>query len=132
MTIGRLGGDPLIRRLGARPVVIGGGAVAALGLASGVIYPDFIPATLGFALVGIGLSNVTPAVFSAAGRFGRTSAAGIAAVVSVGYAGFISGPPLIGAIASLSNLRVALGCLVVVALGVVLSGFWFNFVPRRD
>lgn len=129
MTIGRLVGDRIVRRLGARPVIVGGGAVAALGLAGGVVLPEFIPATVGFALVGLGLSNVTPTVFSAAGRFGLTPAAGMAMVVSVGYIGFISGPPIIGGIASLVDLRFALGCLVVVAAGVTVAGFWTRTEP---
>lgn len=129
MTIGRLTGDHIVRRLGARPVVIGGGAIAALGLAASVAFPAFVPATAGFALVGLGLSNIAPTVFSAAGRFGRTPAAGMAMVVSVGYIGFISGPPLIGAIAALTDLRFAIGFLVAVAAGVVVSGFWTRTAP---
>ena len=131
MTIGRLFGDQVVRFVGAKPVIILGGAIAAFGLALGVALPAFLPATVGFALVGLGLSNIAPTVFSAAGRFGRTPAAGMAMVVSLGYVGFISGPPLIGAIASLTDLRVAVGFLVAVTLGVVVSGFWMQSAPRR-
>lgn len=130
MTLGRLFGDLVVRALGARIVVMVGGAVATAGLACGVAFPTFVPATVGFALVGLGLSNVAPTVFSAAGRFGRTPAAGMAMVVSVGYVGFISGPPLIGGIASMTDLRVALGFLGVLALGVVVSGFWMRRSPE--
>jgi MFS family permease len=129
MTIGRLTGDRIVRRFGARPVVIGGGGIAAIGLATSVLFAAFVPATAGFLLVGLGLSNIAPTVFSAAGRFGRTPAAGMAMVVSVGYIGFISGPPLIGAVASLTDLRFAIGCLVAVAVGVVVSGFWMRTAP---
>ena len=131
MTIGRLFGDQVVRFVGAKPVIILGGAIAAFGLALGVALPAFLPATVGFALVGLGLSNIAPTVFSAAGRFGRTPAAGMAMVASLGYVGFISGPPLIGAIASLTDLRVAVGFLVAVTLGVVVSGFWMQSAPRR-
>lgn len=122
MTIGRLAGDQVVRRLGSRVVVIGGGVVAGLGLAASVAFPALVPASLGFALVGLGLSNVAPTLFSAAGHLGRSPSAGVAMVVSLGYIGFISGPPIIGAVASVFDLRVALGCLVAVSAGLVASG----------
>ncbi|MCW6510193.1 MFS transporter [Lichenifustis flavocetrariae] len=128
MTIGRFAGDSLVRRFGASVIVIGGSCLAAIGLALSVAMPTLPSATVGFLLVGLGLSNIVPAVFSAAGRFGRTPAAGIAAVVSCGYVGFISGPPIIGAIATVTTLRIALGCVVLVAGGAVLSGIWSRHV----
>lgn len=123
MSVGRLTGDHAVRVLGARLTVVGGGAIAALGLAIIVALPAFVPANIGFALVGVGLSNVTPTVFSAAGRLGPTPSAGMARVVSLGYLGFISGPPLIGGVASVFDLRVGIGLLVVAAAGVAISGF---------
>lgn len=131
MSIGRLTGDYAVRAIGARLTVIGGGAVAALGLALVVAFPAFVPVNLGFALVGLGLSNVTPTVFSAAGRLGPTPAAGMARVVSLGYVGFISGPPLIGGIASVFDLRVGLGILVIAAAGVAVSGFGMRTAAKR-
>ena len=132
MMIGRLSGDRVVRRRGTRPVVVGGTLLAAAGLALAVAVPSLATATLGFTMVGLGLSNVTPAVFSAAGRFGRTPAAGIAAVVGIGYAGFITGPPIIGAIASATSLRGGLGFLVVIALGAAASGLIFKWAPKRS
>jgi MFS family permease len=129
MTVGRLTGDQVVRRLGPRVVMVGGGLIAALGLAASVAAPALVPATVGFALVGLGLSNITPTVFSAAGRFGRTPAAGMAMVVSCGYVGFISGPPLIGAIASIFSLRIALGTLVLIAAAVIVSGARVRTAP---
>lgn len=131
MSMGRLTGDYVVRATGDRLTVIGGGAVAASGLAMIVAFPVFIPVIIGFALVGLGLSNVTPTVFSAAGRLGPTPAAGMARVVSLGYVGFISGPPLIGGVASVFDLRVGLSLLVVAAAGVALSGFGMRTPTRR-
>ena len=59
---------------------------------------------------------------SAAARTGTSLAAGVATVATVGYAGFLSGPPLIGGIASFAGLRVAIGCLVLAAGAVALLG----------
>lgn len=122
MMAGRFAGDAVVRRIGTRAVVTGGTALALCGIALSAAVPDGVAASLGFLLVGLGLSNVVPVVFSAAARTGRTAAAGIAAVASCGYVGFIGGPPLIGAIASASTLRIALGGLVVVALAALVAG----------
>ena len=121
----------MVRRLGARTVVIGGGLVSVAGLALTVAFPAFTPATLGFVIVGFGLSNVAPTIFSAGGQVGRTPASGIAVVVSAGYIGLISGPPLIGAVASLYNLRVALGFLVGCSVAMTVAAAWMRTKPRR-
>lgn len=131
MTLGRLTGDQIVRWLGARIVVAGGGVLAAFGLALSVAFPSFLPATFGFALVGLGLANMAPTVFSAAGRFGRTPAAGLGMVVSFGYVGFISGPPLIGTVATAFDLRTALGVLVAVAAVLAPLGWWMRTAPDR-
>ena len=131
MTIGRLTGDQIVRWLGARLVVTGGGVLAAVGLGVAVAFPSFAPATIGFALVGLGLANVAPTVFSAAGRFGRSPAAGLGMVVSFGYVGFISGPPFIGSVATAFDLRTALGLLVVVTAVIAPLGFWMRMAPDR-
>jgi fucose permease len=119
MMVGRFAGDWVVRHLGAGPIVLWGSLIAGLGVAISVAFPALLPASLGFLLVGAGLSNVVPAVFSAAGRFGQTPSAGIAAVAGIGYSGFICGPPIIGAVASWTDLRVALGSMILIALAGV-------------
>ncbi len=75
-----------------------------------------IPAAAGFALVGVGLSNVVPALFSESAAHASTPARGIAAVATAGYSGLLAGPPLVGAIASVSDLRIAFAALAAMAL----------------
>jgi len=104
-----------------KKVVLLGGLVAALGLALAVAVPEPLLASVGFALVGIGASNVVPVVFSAAGRFGSSPSAGVAMVATLGYAGFLGGPPLIGAVATMAGLRTALGLLLIAAVLVALG-----------
>jgi hypothetical protein len=82
---------------------------------------------VGFALAGAGLAPVAPILFNAATRVpGVSRAAAIAAVTSVGYSGFMLGPPLIGAIAAATSLTAALG---VVVLAAVLLALGARFVP---
>ena len=89
------------------------GATAAVGSQS--------PATFGFALVGAGLSNVVPTLFSAAAGLASVPAAGVATVATVGYAGLLSGPVVIGAIAQSASLRLGVAFLVVCAVGAALT-----------
>ena len=128
MLAGRLKGDWAIRRFGDYAIVRGGGALAALGLALAAGWPVPWVAAGGFALVGIGLANIVPAVFSATGRLGTSPALGIAMAASAGYSGLLGGPPVIGAIATAAGLRAGMVFLVVAAgLIVLLAG-----VMRRD
>ncbi|SFS03390.1 Predicted arabinose efflux permease, MFS family [Dyella sp. OK004] len=117
MALGRLTGDRLIQRLGTVWAVRAGAGLAALGfvLAASVSWP---PASLcGFVLIGLGASNIVPVMFSAAGRLPGTSPAiSIAAVTTLGYAGLLSGPALIGFISKLSSLPLAM----VVVAGLLL------------
>jgi MFS family permease len=118
----RLVGDRLVRRLGSRMVVSWGGLTAAAGFALVLGLPSVVTACLGFALVGLGLANTVPVVFSAAGRSTPVPAVGISMAATVGYVGLLVGPPLIGFGASLLGLRLALGLLLLASAGVGLFG----------
>ena len=116
----RFAGDGAVAAVGARAVLCGGGAVAAAGLALAVLVPLPLAAAIGFAFVGLGLGNVAPVAFSAAARGGADPAAGVAPVATVGYAGLLLGPPVIGFLSGAAGLRVALACLIL-ATGVVVA-----------
>ncbi len=131
MAAGRFAGDGIVARFGAARVLGWGGGLAAGGLALAVTFPAPLIVAIGFAAVGIGLSNVVPVLFSVAARAGSTPSAGIAPVASFGYAGFLSGPPIIGLVASLAGLKVGLGCLVPAALIVMVLGRVAVRRPRR-
>lgn len=118
----RFAGDRAVEVLGARRIVIGGSAVAGAGILIAILVPVPFAASVGFALVGLGLGNVAPVAFGAAGRIGPTPATGIAPVATVGYAGLLLGPPVMGGLSSLVGLRWALGSLVLAAAVVALVG----------
>ena len=119
----RFAGDGAVAKLGARAVLVGGGALAGIGLALAVALPVPLVAAFGFALVGLGLGNVAPVAFSAAARTGANPAAGVAPVATVGYAGFLLGPPIIGFLSGAAGLRVALACLLLATAVVALVGY---------
>jgi len=73
---------------------------------SAIVFPNIYTATLGFLLTGFGVSSIVPLTYGLAGR-SKTMSAGmaIAAVSTVGYLGFLFGPPIIGYIAKAASLR---------------------------
>ena len=128
MTAGRLSGDRLTHRFGPVVLVRAGGLLAAVGLGVALVVGRSIPAVAGFALVGAGLSLVAPLVYSRAGRApGVSAAAALAAVATMGYTGFLLGPPIIGAVAQALSLRDALG--IIVLLGLAIAALARNVGP---
>lgn len=106
MAGGRFLGDRIVMRFGQQRVLQGSGIVITTGLLIAVLFPSIVPATIGFLLVGFGVSSVIPLVYSAAGR-SKTLSPGLAlaAVSTIGFLGFLLGPPIIGFIAQAFSLR---------------------------
>lgn len=122
MAMGRFGGDWLRARMTPARLMRASGMMAAAGMTLALAVPSAWVALLGFALVGLGLSNVVPVLFSAASQVpGTSSAHGIAAVSGVGYLGMMAGPPLIGLTAEHSSLTAGLVVVVVFAVFMALS-----------
>ena len=121
MAAARFGGDWVRSHLRPAVLMLGSAALSAAAMALVLLIGHPVVALVGFAMVGIGLGNVVPVLFSAAARVpGTTPAHGIAAVSSVGYLGFMAGPPVIGVLAPASSLTAAL--FVVVLFSAVLAG----------
>jgi fucose permease len=113
LALGRSGGDRLVSRFGRLRVVQTGAVVAAMGLVCAVTAPPLLVAFAGWALLGLGLACVMPAVIGAAPSVaGVPAPAAIAAVTTIAYLGSFTGPPLVGALAEVMNLSAALGVLV--------------------
>lgn len=113
MSIGRFLGDPLIEKWGYKTVLKGNGLLIAVGmiLSLSTSIPSLV--IIGFALVGLGVSSVFPVVYILATKEkSMMPSAALAAVSSVGFVGFLVGPPIIGFIAQLIGLRLALTVLV--------------------
>ncbi|HQS54778.1 MAG TPA: MFS transporter [Sediminibacterium sp.] len=106
MATGRFISDRFTTRFGIKPILQASGALIATGLMISVLFPFLIPAGIGFLMVGLGVSSVIPLIYSAAGR-SKTMNPGVAlaAVSTIGFIGFLLGPPLIGSIAQMASLR---------------------------
>ncbi|GAC1462193.1 MAG: MFS transporter [Chloroflexota bacterium] len=130
MVAGRITGDRLTTRFGPVALVRTGCFTASLGLSCALLVPWPPVALVGFGLVGAGLAVVFPITVSAAGRMpGLASSTAIAAVATCGYFGFLVGPAIIGFVAQLSNLRLALA-IVVILVGI--CGFLARAVGRVE
>jgi fucose permease len=131
MLIGRFAGDRIVPRFGAGNVVRYGAIVSAIGLLIGLVIGTLASAIAGFAVMGIGLAFVFPVVYSAAGSTpGIPSGRGVAAVATIGYTGFLAGPPLLGLLARVTSIQAAL--LIVVALIAVIPFFTASLNRPRE
>ena len=114
MSIGRFIGDAIILRIGRKRTMQFSGIIISCGMALSVLFPYMVTATIGFMMVGLGVSTNIPSVYSVAGRNEKVPPGiALAMVSSVSYLGFLMGPPLIGYISALSSLRYSyalIGC----------------------
>jgi MFS family permease len=119
MSIGRFTGDRLIHMFGYRKVLMIDALLIAGGMTLALATPWPVMVIIGFAMVGYGVSTVIPIAYMVAGQSTtmRPSVA-LAAVSTVGFTGFLIGPPVIGFVAHEIGLRYALGIVVVLALAV--------------
>jgi MFS family permease len=119
MAIGRLIGDRLIQIFRYRNTLILNGVLISLGITLSLIWQVPVAVITGYALVGLGVSSVIPIVYMIAGKSrSMAPAAALATVSTIGFTGFLIGPPVIGFIAHETSLRFAL--ILVVMLGIVI------------
>lgn len=136
MVIGRFGGDRITDRLSREYVVRFGGFIAGAGLATGLLIGEPFGVTLGWALLGIGVSVVIPSVFSAAAEIAGKRFVGhiapsqaVAIVGGVSYAGFLIGPPLLGLLSDYLTLRWA---LLIPAAAAIVMGLFADLVKSNN
>jgi MFS family permease len=117
MAVSRFSGDYLRKRFGAVRMVGVSAVMTAIGTAAALVAPT-VPLTLAVLVIaGVGIGNVVPVLFAGGGRLEPDAPGrGIAAVTAMGYTGFLAGPPLIGLVAEVTSLPLALGITVIAAL----------------
>ncbi len=128
LVIGRLSGDFLAHKFGASHIIAAGGILSSVSLTLGLIVGGIPALMVSWFLLGIGLSVVIPLMFSAAGTLASTKYQGvisppqaIARVSGVSYFGFVIGPPVIGFLAELIELRWALFFLVALCFSLIFA-----------
>ena len=123
---GRLSGTTLLERLGRTRVLVVGSLTACAGMLAAALAPDVWLALAGFAATGAGLANLFPAAMARAGLLAGSG--GVAVASTLGYTGFLLGPPVIGLLASEFSLRAGLVTLSFLALVAALVAL----VTRKD
>lgn len=121
MTIGRLTGDRVVDRFGRHMTARVGGVFVAAGTGLTLTSPAVSTALIGFALVGLGGATLIPAVYHAADELpGLPSGRGLAVANWLLRIGFLLPPLLVGVLADLTSLRIALLTVVIAGCGIVL------------
>lgn len=128
MATGRFLADRVISKLGFTRTIQYSGVLIATGLGIAVLLPTILFSVIGFLLVGFGVSSIVPLVYSEAGRSKNISPGlALSVVSSIGFFGFLAGPPLIGIVAGISSLRVSF--IIIAAMGVSVA-FIVNLFKR--
>ena len=115
---GRLAGSYLLARLGQTRVLVYGGVLTCAGMLAAALSPVLPLALAGFALTGLGVANAFPTAMSRVGLLAGPH--GVATASTLGYAGFLLGPPVIGFLATGLSLRIALTTVCLLALVAVV------------
>jgi fucose permease len=128
VTLGRLVGDRIVSRFGAVRVFRAGAIVAGAGFGGALLADAPVAGLMGLGLLGVGIANALPLAIGAGGNDpGETPATAAARVSTLGYLGSFVGPALVGALASLFSLPLALG---LPALLVLATAFGARAVRR--
>lgn len=124
MAVMRFAGDTVRNRFGAARTLRGSGILAAVGMCLATVAPNEAFAIAGFFVAGLGVANMVPILFSAAGNFpGLPSAVAISAVTMLGYAGILVAPASIGFVAGHVGFRATYAVLALLLVVVaVLAG----------
>ena len=129
----RLFGDGLRARLGDRAMFAASAVLAATGLVIAGTAAGFAMACLGFFVAGLGMANMVPILFSAAGNYrGLPPAVAIAVITTFGYAGLLFVPAFVGAIAEAFSLAVVFAGWSAVVLAVGVAGMLLPWLPGRS
>ncbi len=125
--IARFTGDWLVNKIGTRKVLQLCSSFAFVGFLISIAFPYLVSATIGFILIGIGISCIVPLIMAMAGRTsGKSAGVAIASVSTVSYFGFLFGPPLIGYIAQAANLQWSFG------LGLIIAACMLALVSSKQ
>lgn len=128
MTLGRFISDRFVTKYGSSKVIAASGLLIFIGLCIAVGFPHLLTALIGFFLVGFGISSTVPICYSSAGRTTRmNSGIAVATVSSIGYLGFLIGPPMIGYLAHSISLHYTFGVIGLLGLGLAVLAVRLQF-----
>ncbi|MFN8251885.1 MAG: MFS transporter [Ferruginibacter sp.] len=119
MATGRFAGDKLAEKFSRKKMVQASGVMIFCGMMTAVLLPQLVTATIGFLMVGFGVSSIVPLLYSTAGKSSKAPGGiAIATVSSIAFLGFVMGPPLIGYIAELAGLQYSFMTIAILGLAI--------------
>jgi MFS family permease len=122
MALGRLVGDWITARIGSTRLLLASALTCAVSVAVLIVAQNLAIVFVALAACGLGVANIVPAVFAAAGRAGGPAAGhAMSIVTTMGYAGLLLGPALLGFVAQVSSLGASFG-LVAGAFLLIAAG----------
>ena len=120
VTIARFAGAPLVNSLGTARVIAFGGMLAAFGIGLSLTAEHWALALVGYGLCGLGCANVSPVLISSLSRQdGMPVQLAVTVATTIGFAGVLAGPAMMGVVAHFSSLGMAFALLAVLLLGIV-------------
>ena len=120
VTIARFAGAPLVNSLGTARVIAFGGMLAAFGIGLSLTADHWALALVGYGLCGLGCANVSPVLISSLSRQdGMPVQLAVTVATTIGFAGVLAGPAMMGMVAHFSSLGMAFALLAVLLLGIV-------------
>ncbi|MDR6562554.1 MULTISPECIES: MFS transporter [unclassified Arcicella] len=128
MVVGRIFGDKILQALGLRKTLLINCLLVFVGMSIAIFIPSPFTVIIGFGITGLGLSTIVPLIYSEAGH-SKTMAAGVAlaAISTLGIAGFLIGPVMIGYLSEFFSLKIALASLIILGL---LGSFLTTKIPE--
>ena len=133
MASGRFMIDKATQRWGRKRIVQAGGTLIATGLFTAVAFPHFITVIIAFMITGFGTAGIVPTIYSTAGQKTRIPASlALTIVSSVSFLGFLMGPPLIGYIASVTNLRYSYALIGMFGICIVALASNIKILSSKD
>jgi MFS family permease len=120
MATGRFMGDKLAQKYSRKKMVQTSGVMIFSGMMLAVLLPYLVTATIGFLIVGLGVSTIIPLLYSTLGKanLNVSKSIAIATVSSFSFLGFLMGPPLIGYIAQLAGLQYSFSTIAFFGLAI--------------
>jgi hypothetical protein len=132
MLTGRLIGAGVATSLGAAPTLLVAGSMTVIGMLVALVVPTPGLAIPGMAVAALGAAFIVPVVVSlAAARAGSSAGRAASYVLTLGYAGFLVGPSLVGIIGEIAGLRVALAIIPIAGLVIVAASRMRSVVGGR-
>ncbi len=133
MTVGRLNGDMLIKKVGSKTVVVAGSLLAATGFLVVVTAPVVLMAIVGYIMVGLGCCCIVPVLFRASANIpGVSTVEGYAMVTTGGLIGFLTGPSIIGFIAEKADLSKGLSLLIFMGMMAAYVAWRNPFLLNKE